>query len=153
MELPRNVHGHDWGDLFFRSGGLQPGDTIYRVIAAWLTWRQIPIPEWLQPVVERAKEPPLRRPQPGTYGNAAAARAARNVEAPAHYWSRSSTPSHPGESDPDTLPLQDQHPGYLSSSSKSIWTHPRPRSTAGARGALEPSRADPPSPWQERAAN
>ena len=28
MVLARNVHGHEWGDLFFCSGGLRPG---YRV--------------------------------------------------------------------------------------------------------------------------
>ena len=39
MGLAQNAHGHDWGELFFRSGTLRLGDTIYRVIAAWLTWR------------------------------------------------------------------------------------------------------------------
>ena len=44
MGLARNAHGHEWGDLFWRSGGLRP-DTIDRVMAPWLTWQQIPVPE------------------------------------------------------------------------------------------------------------
>ena len=54
MGLARNAHSHEWGDLFFRSGRLCPDDAIYTVMAAWLTWTQITVPEWLQPVVERA---------------------------------------------------------------------------------------------------
>ena len=50
MGLARNAHGHKWGDLLWRIGGLRP-DTIDRVMAAWLTWRQTPVPEWLRPVV------------------------------------------------------------------------------------------------------
>ena len=148
MGLARNAHGHEWGKLFVRNGDLRP-DTIDRVMAAWLTWRQIPVREWLRPVVEHAHQSPVTPPQPGTYGNAAVARAAQSVEIPAHYWSSSCTPSRPGESNPRALPWQDQPSRYPSSS---IRTQPRPRSTAGATGALEPSRVDPPSPRQEGAA-
>ena len=121
-------------------------------MGAWLTWRQIPVPEWLRPVVEWAHRPPLSPPQPGTYGNAAVARAAQTVAALPHYGSSFSSPSRPGESDHGAPPWREQYPRYPSSSSASIGTQPRLQSTAGATGALEPSRADPLSPWQERAA-
>ena len=79
------------------------------------------------------------------------AEAAQYIEAPPHY-SSSSILSRPGGSDPSTLPWRDQHPRYPGSSSASIRTQPRARSTAGAAGALVQSRANPPSPRQERAA-
>ena len=129
MGLALNVHGHEWAEHFFRSGGVRP-DIIDRVMAAWLTWRQIPVPEWLRPVVQQAHQPPVPPPKPGTYGNAAVAQAAQGVEAPQHYRSSSSTPSQPVESYPSTLPWRDQYPRYPSSSSTSIPTQPRPRSTA-----------------------
>ena len=44
MGLARNAHGYEWGDPFWRSRGLRP-DTINSVMAAWLTWRQISVPE------------------------------------------------------------------------------------------------------------
>ena len=152
MGLARSPHGQECRDLFFRSGGLRPGDTIFRVTAAWLTLRQITVPEWLSPVVERAHQPPFPLGQPGTYGNAAMAQAAQSVEALAHYWSSSSTPSPPGVSDPSTLPRRDQHHRNPSSSSACIRTQLRRQSTAGATRALVPSRADPPTPRQECAA-
>ena len=92
MGLTRDAHSHEWGDLFWRSGGLRP-DTTDRVVAAWLTWRQIPVSEWLRPVAEQAHQPSVPPPQRGTYGNTAVARAARSVAAPPHYGSSSSTPS------------------------------------------------------------
>ena len=61
----------------FRSGGLLPGDTIYRVMVAWLTWRRIPVPEWSRPVVEQAQQPAIPPPQSGAYGNAALAQASQ----------------------------------------------------------------------------
>ena len=112
-------------------------------MAARLTSTQIPVPEWLQPVVKRAHQPPVPRPQPGTYGNTAVAEAAQSVEAPAHHWSSSDT---------GTLPWRDRHPRYPRSASASIGTKPRLQSTAGATGPLLPSRTDPPSPQQDRAA-
>ena len=150
--LAQNAQGHEFRELFFRSGGLRPGDTIYRVMAAWLTWRQIPVPEWLQPVVERAHQPTVPQTLPGTYANAAVARTVQSVQAPAQYWSSSSNARRSGESYPSTLPWRNQQPGYPSSSSTSIQTQLRPWSTAGATGAPEPSQADPPSPRHERAA-
>ena len=69
MGHARYAHSHDWGDLFWRNGGPGP-DTIDRVMAAWLTWRQIPVPEWRRPVVARARQPAAPPPQPCTYGNA-----------------------------------------------------------------------------------
>ena len=71
MGLARDAHGHEWRDLFWRRGGLCP-DTIDRVMAAWLTWPQIPVPQWLRSVVARAQQPPHHnrapmemRPWPG----------------------------------------------------------------------------------------
>ena len=51
------------------------------------------MPGWPRPVVERANQPPVTPPQPGTYGKAAVAQAAHSFEAPAHYWSSSDTPA------------------------------------------------------------
>ena len=68
-------------------------DTIYRVIAAWLTWRQIPVHGYLQPVVKRAHQPAVPPTQPGTYGNPPVAQAAHNVETPAYYSSSANTTS------------------------------------------------------------
>ena len=129
MGIFRGAHGSQWGDLLCRSGGLHPGDAIKRLKAAWETWRQICVPRWLQSMVERAHQPPVPPPRRGTYGNAAVAHAARNVEAPAQYWSSSNTPSRPGELDPSTLPWRYR---YSSSSSASILTKPRPQDTARA---------------------
>ena len=158
MGLARNTHSHEWGDLSFRSGGLRPNDVIYRVMAAWSTWKKIPVPEWLRPVVKKAKQPPVCPPQLGTYGNAAVVKAAQSIEAPAHYWSSPSTPADrvnptPAHSlgktgTPDTL----ARPVHLFGPSRGRGAQPGPRSTAGAARALVPSRADQPSPRQERAA-
>ena len=103
-------------------------------------------------MVEPGHHPRVPPPQLGTYRNAAVARAAQSVAAPPHYGSSSSNPSRPGESDHGAPPWRDQYPQYPSPSSASIWGHQRPRRTAGATAALEPSRADPPSPRQECAA-
>ena len=151
MRLARNACGHEWEDLFWQNGGLRP-DIIDRVMAAWLTWRKIPVLEWLQPVVERAYQPPVPPPQPGTFGNVAVAQAAQSVAAPPQYGFSCSTPNRPGESDHGPPSLRDQYTRYPSSSSSSIWTQPRPWSTAGAMGALKPSRAYLLSPRQEHAA-
>ena len=112
MGLARGAHGHDCGGLFFRNEGLRPGDSMYRVMGSWMTWRRIPVPKWLRPVVESAHQPSVVPPQPSTYGNAAVAQAADSVEAPAHY--------RPGDFDPSTLPWQDRYPRYPSSPSASI---------------------------------
>ena len=42
-------------------------------MAAYLTWRGIPPPRSLRPLVQRAQQPHVPPPQPGTYGNAAVA--------------------------------------------------------------------------------
>ena len=93
MGLVRGAQGHEWGDLFFCSGGLRPGNTIYRLMAAWMTSRQIPVPGWLRPVVEGAHEPAVPPKQPGAYGNAAVAQVTQSVEAAAHCWCSSNTSS------------------------------------------------------------
>ena len=130
MGIIRGAHGDEWAE-FRRSGGLCPGDATKRLIVAWMTWRQIPVPRWLQPAVERANPPLVPPPQPGTYGNAAVARGALSGTAPA--WSRSSSP-HSG-------------PGAA------IRAQPRPRNKTRATGIPAPSRANPPqSPRQDRAA-
>ena len=118
-------------------------------MAAWNSWKQIPVPRWLRPVVEQAHQPPVPPGQPGAYKKAAVDQAAQNVEAPAHYWTCSETPSPPGDFNPSTLPWRDRYPRYPGSSSASIQTQPRPRDTARAP---VPSRAGPPSPRQEPAA-
>ena len=123
MGLARGAHGHDWGDLLFHSGGPRPGDPIYRVMAAWITRKQIPVPQWLRPVVERTHQPPVPPAQRGAYGNAALAQAANNVEASGHYWSSSDTPSRPGDFDPSKLPWQEAYPRYPSE--LPWWDHPR----------------------------
>ena len=53
--------------------GPNPGATV-RLMAAYLTWRGIPPPRSLQSLVQRAQQPHIPPPQPGTYGNAAVAR-------------------------------------------------------------------------------
>ena len=81
----------EWGAFLRRSGGLHPGDAIERLMAAWITWRQIPVPRWLQPAVQRAHQPPVTPTPPGTYGNAAVAQGTHIVAAPA--WFSSNMPS------------------------------------------------------------
>ena len=109
------AHSQEWGDLPRRSGGLRPGDAIERLMAAWMTGRQIPVPRWLRPAIQRAHQPYVPPPQPDTYRNAAQAQAAHDVVAPA--WFSPDTPSRPGESDPSKIPYQYRCP---SSSSASI---------------------------------
>ena len=134
-------------------------------MAALLTCRHIPVPEWVQPVVQRAQQPPVPPPQGGTYGNAAMTQAAHNVEAPAHYWSSSNTASRPGDFHPSTLPWREAYPQYCSElpwryrqprypglASASIRTQPRPQDTSRATEALLPSGANPQSRLQELAA-
>ena len=71
---------------------------------------------------------PVLAPQPGTYRNAAVARAAQKVAA--RSWSSSDSPSRPGESGPSTTPYRSS-----SSSSQSIWAYPRPVDTTRATGS------------------
>ena len=73
MVVPRGAHGHQWGDFFCRSAGMTEG-APKRLMAAYLTWRAIPLPRRLVPVARRAHQPPVPSRQPGTYGNAAVAR-------------------------------------------------------------------------------
>ena len=44
------------------------------LMAAYLTWRGIPPPRSLEPLIQRTLQPHVPPPQPGTYGNAAVAR-------------------------------------------------------------------------------
>ena len=69
----RGTHGHEWGDFFRRSGGLVKG-APERLMAAYLTWRGMPLLRRLVPVPRRAHQPLVPQPQPGTYGNASVAR-------------------------------------------------------------------------------
>ena len=73
MGIARGAHGAEWGDFFHRGGALTPGATE-RLMAAYPTWRGIPPPRSLRSLVQRAQQPHLPPPQPGTYGNAAVAR-------------------------------------------------------------------------------
>ena len=71
--IARGAHGHEWGDFFLRSGGMTEGAPD-RLMAAYLTWRGIPLPRRLVPVACRSHQPLVPTPQPGTYGNAVVAR-------------------------------------------------------------------------------
>ena len=73
MGIVRGAHGGELGDFFHRSGAKNAGSTE-RLMAAYLTWRGIPLPRSLQPLAQRAQQPHVPPPQPGTYGNAAVAR-------------------------------------------------------------------------------
>ena len=73
MGIARIAHGGEWGEFFHRSGAMTPGVTE-RLMAAYLTWRGIPPPRSLPPLAQRATQPHVPPPQPGTYGNAAVAR-------------------------------------------------------------------------------
>ena len=73
MDVIRGAHGHEWGDSFRCSGGMVEG-APHRLIAAYLTWRGIPFPRRLVPVVWRAHQPLFPPLRPGTYGNGAVAR-------------------------------------------------------------------------------
>ena len=73
MGVARGAHGAKWGDFFHRGGVLTPGATEM-LMAAYLTWRGIPPPRSLQSLVQRAQQPHVPPPQPGTYGNLAVTR-------------------------------------------------------------------------------
>ena len=73
MGIARGAHGAEWGDFFHCGGAMTPGATE-RLMAAYLTWRGIPPPRSLPLLVQRAQQPQVPPPQPGTYGNAAVAR-------------------------------------------------------------------------------
>ena len=62
----------EFGEFFCRSGGMTEGAPD-RVMAAYLTWRWIPLPGRLVPVACRARQPLVPLPQPGTYGRPTAA--------------------------------------------------------------------------------
>ena len=73
MGIARGAHGAERGEFFHRGGAMTPGATE-TLMAAYLMWRGIPPPRSLQPLVQRAQQPHVPQPQPGTYGNAAVAR-------------------------------------------------------------------------------
>ena len=73
MGIARGAHGGEWEEFFHRGSTMTPGATR-RLMAAYLTWRGIPPPRSLRPLVQRAQQPHVPPPQPGTYGNAAVAR-------------------------------------------------------------------------------
>ena len=73
MGIARGAHGGEWGEFFHRGGAMTTRATE-RLMAAYLTWRGIPPPRSLRPLVQRAQLPHVPLPQPGTYGNAAVAR-------------------------------------------------------------------------------
>ena len=56
MGIVRGAHGGEWGTFFGRSGAMTAGATE-RLIAAYLTWRGIPLPRSLQPWAQRAQQP------------------------------------------------------------------------------------------------
>ena len=73
MGIARGAHGAEWGDFFHRGGAMTPGATE-KLMAAFLTWRGIPLPRSLQSLIQRTLQPHVPPQQPGTYGNAAVAR-------------------------------------------------------------------------------
>ena len=73
MGVTRGAYGAEWGDFFHRGGAPTPGATE-RLMAAYVMWRGIPPPRSLRSLVQRAMQPHVPPPQPGTYGNAAVAR-------------------------------------------------------------------------------
>ena len=73
MGVVRGAHGNEWGDFFHRSGALIEG-APKRLMAAYLTWRRIPLPRSLVPFARRAQQLHVPPPRPGMYGNAAVAR-------------------------------------------------------------------------------
>ena len=73
MGLARGTHGAEWGGSFHCGGALTPGATE-RLMAAYLRWRGIPSRRSLQSLVQRAQQPHVPPPQPGTNGNAAVTR-------------------------------------------------------------------------------
>ena len=73
MGIVRGAHGGRWGGFFHRSWALTKGATE-RLMAAYLTWRGIPLPRSLTPLARRAQQPRVQSPRPGRYGNAAVAR-------------------------------------------------------------------------------
>ena len=71
--IARGTHGGELGEFFDCGGAMTPGATN-TLMAAYLTWRGIPPPRSLQLMAQRAQQPHVPPPQPGTYGNAAVAR-------------------------------------------------------------------------------
>ena len=53
MGIARGAHGAERGEFFHRGGAMTPGATE-RLMAAYLTWRGIPPPRSLRPLVQRA---------------------------------------------------------------------------------------------------
>ena len=71
--IARGAHGAEWGDFFHCGEAMTLGATE-RLMAAYLTWRGICPPCSLRSLVQRAQQPHVPPPQPGTYGNVAVAR-------------------------------------------------------------------------------
>ena len=65
MGIVQNSNGHEWGEFLRCSGGLL-SDAPWRLMAAFLTWRELPIPRNLQPVVERVNQLLVSQPRPYT---------------------------------------------------------------------------------------
>ena len=72
MGIARSAHGAEWGDYFHLGRAMTPGATE-RLMAAYLTCRGIPPPRSLRSMIQRAQQPHVPPPQPGTYSNAAVA--------------------------------------------------------------------------------
>ena len=81
MGIVRGAHGGKWGNFFYRSGAMTEGATE-RLMAAYLTWRGIPLTRSLPPLARRAIQPHVSPPRQGTYGNAAVARMMAGTTAP-----------------------------------------------------------------------
>ena len=73
MGVVRGTYGGECGDFFHGSGALTEG-APERLMAAYLTWRGIPLPCSIAPLALRAQRPHVPPPRPGTHGNAAVAR-------------------------------------------------------------------------------
>ena len=61
MGIARGADGGKWGEFFHRGGAMTPRATE-RLMAAYLTWRGIPPPRSLRPLVQRAQQPHVPPP-------------------------------------------------------------------------------------------
>ena len=71
--IAHGTHGGEWGEFLHRGGAMTPGATE-RLMMTYLTRRGIPPPRSLRQLAQRAQQPHVPPPQPGTYGNAAVSR-------------------------------------------------------------------------------
>ena len=72
MGIVCGAHGREWGNFFHRSGAMTEGGTE-SLMAAYPTWRGIPLSRSLRVLAQRAGQPHVPLPRPGMYDNATVA--------------------------------------------------------------------------------